>query len=118
MKTPKLSVTGICKTYPGTIALENVDLDFYGGEVHAILGKNGAGKSTLVRIISGAVMQDAGDITLDGQAVSITNPREALNKGIVSVYQELSLIPGLTIAENILLGRTPKKQKNVHQGNS
>jgi len=106
----KLSVKGICKAYPGTIALDDVSLDFYGGEVHALLGKNGAGKSTLVKIISGAVLHDRGDILLDGKKVSITNPRVALSHGIISVYQELSLVPGLTVAENLLLGRTPKKR--------
>ena len=110
MENIKLAVKNISKKYPGTIALDNVSLNFCEGEVHALIGKNGAGKSTLVKVISGAVSSDAGEIFLDGQKVILANPEDALHKGVVSVYQELSLIPGLTIAENILLGRTPKKK--------
>ncbi len=105
----KLSVKNISKKFPGTTALDNVSVDFNGGEIHTLLGKNGAGKSTLVKIISGAQIPDTGEIFLEGKKEKFSSPIEALNNGIVCVYQEMSLIPGLTIAENILLCRTDTK---------
>ena len=110
MDNPRLKTQNISKYYPGTLALDDVSLDFHAGEIHALLGKNGAGKSTLVKIISGAISSDAGEIFLDGRQIHLSSPRDALAQGIVCVYQELSLVPGLTIAENILLGRIPRRR--------
>jgi ABC-type sugar transport system ATPase subunit len=107
--TYKLEVRDVRKEYSHTTALAGVSLGFRGGEVHALLGKNGAGKSTLVKIMAGAVQPTSGQLLLDGQAVQLSSPREALNHGIATVYQELSLVPGLTVAENILFGRLPRK---------
>lgn len=111
MDNSRLKVQNISKSYPGTLALDDVSLDFRTGEIHALLGKNGAGKSTLVKIISGAIHCDRGEIFLDGKQIHLSNPRDALSQGIVCVYQELSLVPGLTIAENILLGRIPRRNR-------
>jgi ribose transport system ATP-binding protein len=105
-----LVLEGISKQYPGVIALEKVDFSVNRGEVRALLGKNGAGKSTLVKILSGAVHPDSGDIRIDEKAVTITSPKDAFNQGIYTVYQEMSLVPGLTVAENILMGRWPQKR--------
>lgn len=104
-----LELTQISKQYPGVVALDRVDFSLKKGEVRALLGKNGAGKSTLVKILSGAVHPDSGEIRIDGQPVAIANPKDAFQRGICTVYQEMSLVPGLTVAENILLGRWPKR---------
>ncbi len=105
---PVLSLRGIRKAFPGVIALDGVDLELMAGEVHVLLGENGAGKSTLMKIISGAVQRDAGEIAIDGVAVELNGPRHAQALGIGIIYQEFNLIPHLTAAENILLGREPK----------
>ena len=104
---PVLRLRGIAKRYPGVVALDGVDLDVQRAEVHVLLGENGAGKSTLMKIISGAVPRDAGEIFLDGVPADITNPRQAQTLGIGIIYQELNLVPHLTAGENILLGREP-----------
>ena len=104
---PVLRLRGIVKHYPGVVALDGVDLDVQRAEVHVLLGENGAGKSTLMKIISGAVPRDAGEIFLDGVPADITNPRHAQTLGIGIIYQELNLVPHLTAGENILLGREP-----------
>lgn len=98
----------IRKLYPGTVALDGLSIRFLPGQVHALLGKNGAGKSTLVRILSGATEPTSGQIVLDGRETRLRSPRDALQQGIATVHQELSLIPDLTVAENILLGRWPR----------
>ena len=105
-----IEVIGITKHYPGTVALDNISLKFEQGHVHALIGKNGAGKSTLVKILAGAIKPANGQIFIDGQKVVINSPLDSLNKGIATVYQELSLVPEMTIAENILLGRIPKRK--------
>jgi ribose transport system ATP-binding protein len=107
---PILALEQLCKQYPGVIALDHVDFTMEKGEVRALLGKNGAGKSTLVKILSGAVHPDSGTIRIDGQPVTINGTADAFHQGICTVYQELSLVPGLTVAENILLGRWPKQR--------
>ncbi|MBE3580652.1 MAG: sugar ABC transporter ATP-binding protein [Thermoanaerobacteraceae bacterium] len=107
MQQPFLVLRGICKRFPGVVALDNVDLDIYAGEIHVLLGENGAGKSTLIKILTGAYQKDAGQIIIDGKEVSIKNPREAMQLGISCIYQELNLIPHLSVAENIFLGREP-----------
>jgi ribose transport system ATP-binding protein len=107
--TPILALEQVSKQYPGVIALDRVDFSLERGEVRALLGKNGAGKSTLVKVLSGAVHPDSGTIRIDGQPVTIADPQDAFKQGIYTVYQEMSLVPGLTVAENILLGRWPRQ---------
>jgi ABC-type sugar transport system ATPase subunit len=102
-----LQMRGISKHYRGTQALRAVDFSAAKGEVHAICGENGAGKSTLVKILSGALHRDSGEIVLDGMPVEIVSPHAAHKQGIFAVYQEFSLIPHLSITENILLGQMP-----------
>ncbi len=97
----------ISKSFPGVRALDDVTLDVRTGEVHALVGENGAGKSTLMKILMGALPKDSGTIRLDGAAVSIQNPSDALALGISMIYQELTLIPYLTVGQNIYLGREP-----------
>src|SRR6185503_20841209 len=104
---PVLTLRGIRKAFPGVVALDGVDLDLLPGEVHVLLGENGAGKSTLMKIISGAVTRDAGEIRIDGRAVDISGPRHAQALGIGIIYQEFNLIPHLSAGENIFLGREP-----------
>jgi ribose transport system ATP-binding protein len=105
-----LETLSLRKEYPGTVALDGVSLRLEGGCVHALVGKNGAGKSTLVKILTGAVQPTAGTIRVGGRDVVLPSPRAALHQGIAAVYQELSLIPELTVAENILLGRMPRRR--------
>ncbi|MCX8254101.1 MAG: sugar ABC transporter ATP-binding protein [Beijerinckiaceae bacterium] len=96
---------GVSKTFPGVRALNNVSLKAWGGEVLSLMGENGAGKSTLMKVLSGAYRADAGSqILIDGQPVEMTDPRTAKSHGIAIIYQELSLAPNLTVAENIYLG--------------
>src|SRR5205814_4833217 len=102
-----LETVGIRKQYPGTLALDDISVRFEGGRVSALLGKNGAGKSTLVKILAGTVQPSSGKILINGTPVTLTSATDAFKQGIATVYQELSLIPELTIAENILLGRMP-----------
>src|SRR4051812_45131957 len=95
---------GISKRYGGILALNNMHFAANAGEVHAILGENGAGKSTFIQILSGAVAADEGELRLNGAPCRPRNPRDARNSGISPVFQELSLIPDLTVAENIFFG--------------
>jgi ribose transport system ATP-binding protein len=106
---PLLAMRGIRKSFPGVAALDGVDFDLRAGEVHVLLGENGAGKSTLMKVLSGAYARDDGDILIDGRVVAIASPRDAQALGIATIYQELSLVPQLTVAENILLGREPAR---------
>lgn len=108
MSEPYLRMRNISKSFPGVKALDDVQLDVYRGEVHALLGENGAGKSTLVKILSGAHQPDEGTIVIDGKHVSFSSTRDAERAGISIIYQELILIPQMTVAENIFLGREPK----------
>ncbi|MEN9687471.1 MAG: hypothetical protein RL381_483 [Actinomycetota bacterium] len=100
-----LSVSGVSKEFPGVKALNNVHFDLNEGEVHAIVGENGAGKSTLMKILSGIYKKDSGDIKYKGNSVNITSPFEAQKLGISIIHQELNLMPHLTVAENIFIGR-------------
>lgn len=104
-----LKVKQISKSYGGTRALKSVSFSAAAGEVHAICGENGAGKSTLIKSLSGAIQPDGGTITLNGEQVKLVDPQHAFDLGIRTVYQEFSLIPHLTVTENILLGRLPTK---------
>ncbi len=101
---PLLTMTGIRKTYPGVVALDGVDLQVHGNEVHGLMGENGAGKSTLIKVLAGAVAPDSGEIRFDGAAYAELNPRLAMQLGIGVIYQEFNLIPGLSVAENLYLG--------------
>ncbi|MGC8875019.1 MAG: ATP-binding cassette domain-containing protein, partial [Chloroflexia bacterium] len=105
-----LQMRGIVKNYDGTQALRGVDFSAALGEVHAIVGENGAGKSTLMRILAGAVHRDHGHILLGGHPVEIDSPLRAHRLGIRAVYQEFSLVPQLTVTENILLGQMPTRR--------
>ncbi|MDR3493943.1 MAG: sugar ABC transporter ATP-binding protein [Ancalomicrobiaceae bacterium] len=110
MAAPILEMRGISKTFPGVKALNNVQLTVYPGEVHALMGENGAGKSTLMKILSGAYTSDpGGEIKVNGKPAHITGPLSAKAHGIAIIYQELSLSPNLTVAENIYLGREVKR---------
>ncbi|MDX9827349.1 MAG: sugar ABC transporter ATP-binding protein [Spirochaetia bacterium] len=109
LETPQgasgLSVLGISKGFPGVQALDSVSFSLQRGEVHAILGENGAGKSTLLKILSGALQPDSGRILLDGEDIYLKTPKAASQIGIATIYQELSLIPWLSVAHNLFLGR-------------
>src|SRR5690606_36223237 len=95
---------GIVKLFPGRRALDGVDLEVRAGEVHCLLGQNGAGKSTLIKTLAGAHQPDAGEIVWQGETIELSSPVAALRRGIATMYQELDLIPGLSVAENIFLG--------------
>ena len=105
--TPVLEMRGIVKRFPGLTALDGVDFAVRAGEIHALIGQNGAGKSTLMKVLAGVYAPDGGEIRLRGRAVHFSYPRDALRQGIGVVYQDLSLVPKLTVAENIFLGREP-----------
>ncbi len=104
-----LNVHRLCKAFPGVQALADVDFLVNAGEIHALLGENGAGKSTLIKLLTGVYPFDRGTITFNGAAIRPRSPREAETLGISTVYQEVNLIPQLSVAENILLGRQPRR---------
>jgi ABC-type sugar transport system ATPase subunit len=104
---PTVEVQHISKRFPGVVALDDVSLQFFPGEIHAIVGENGAGKSTLMKILSGAYRPDSGTVHLDGEKVFISHPQQAQMKGISIIYQEFNLLPERTVAQNIFLGREP-----------
>lgn len=106
---PSLKAKHISKTFPGVRALHDVSIDFYPGEVHALIGENGAGKSSLIKVLSGVYMADEGQIVLEGKPVRFTHPRDAIRQGIAVIHQELSIASDLTAAENIFLGLEPKE---------
>jgi ribose transport system ATP-binding protein len=102
--SPLLRMEGITKEFPGVRALSGVDLDVRAGEVHCLLGQNGAGKSTLIKILAGAYQPDAGEIVWNGEPVRVGSPVAAMRLGVATIYQELDLVDGLSVAENIFLG--------------
>lgn len=108
-----LSTRNITKDYPGCRALDQVSVEFDSGRVHALIGKNGSGKSTLVKVFAGAISPTKGEFCLGEDMLEFQSPDQALHTGIATVYQELSLIPYLSVAENIFLGRLPKKGKVI-----
>jgi monosaccharide-transporting ATPase len=105
--TPLLEIIGLTKGFPGVKALDAVDFALQRGEIHALMGENGAGKSTLIKVLTGVFPRDAGDTRLEGHVIAPRSPREAESLGISTVYQEVNLIPHLSVAENICLGRQP-----------
>lgn len=104
-KKLSLSVHNIIKTYPGVIALKDVSIDFYEGEVHGLIGENGAGKSTLMKVISGVIDPDEGTFYIGGDKFEKITPHQATDKGLRIIHQELNLIPTLSVTENIFMGR-------------
>ena len=100
-------MSGISKSFPGVLALGDVDFSVAPGEIHALLGENGAGKSTLLKILAGAQPPDSGTIEFAGQAVTFASPHAAQLLGIVTIYQEFTLAPNMTICENVFIGREP-----------
>ncbi len=109
MTTPLLSMRGIDKRFAGVPALAGASLEVPRSEVHALVGQNGAGKSTLIKILTGAYRRDAGTIVLDGQPVDFHSPQQAQAGGVSTIYQEVNLVPFRSVAENIFLGREPRR---------
>ena len=104
---PLLVARGVSKTFPGVRALDAVDFELRAGEIHALMGENGAGKSTLIKVLTGVYGRDGGTIELNGREIDPRLPQEAQRLGISTVYQEVNLVPGLSVAENVYLGRQP-----------
>ena len=111
-----LSVEHVSKKFPGVQALDDVQLEVVRGEVHALVGENGAGKSTLMKILAGAYHRDRGHIRFKGEEVELRTPHEAQALGISIIYQEFNLMPHLTVAENIFLGREPRMKRPAPAG--
>lgn len=116
MTEPQNIVTmkGISKTFPGVVALEDVDFALRQGEIHALMGENGAGKSTLIKVLTGVEHPDKGSIELGGKPVQVRSPQHSQELGISTVYQEINLCTNLTVAENIMLGREPRRLSSIH----
>src|SRR5438309_1714321 len=106
---PLLRMEQISKAFPGVVALVNAHLRVNRGEVHALVGQNGAGKSTLIKILTGAHRRDSGTILFDGRAIDFQTPQQAQNNGISSIYQEINLVPFRSVAENVFMGREPRR---------
>lgn len=115
-----LEMRGICKYFPGVKALQDVDFTLREGEIHALMGENGAGKSTLIKVLTGVYEKDGGEIHIKGHegTVSIRSPQDAQNAGISTVYQEITLCPNLTVAENMYIGRTKGSLTNWRKMNA
>jgi simple sugar transport system ATP-binding protein len=109
-------MSGIRKEFPGVLALDGVGFRMFPGEVHALMGENGAGKSTLIKVLTGVYGVDAGTILLNGDAVAFSGPGEAQQAGISTVYQEVNLCPNLSVAENVCLGREPRRFGRIQWG--
>ncbi|MFC4602866.1 sugar ABC transporter ATP-binding protein [Rhodococcus kronopolitis] len=105
----RLELVGVSKIYPGVKALDSVDFDLRGGEVHVLLGENGAGKSTMIKMMAGVHHPDTGEIRVDGNVVRLRGPGDAEDLGISTIHQEMALVPQMTVAENIFLGRPPRR---------
>src|SRR3978361_260874 len=101
---PLLEMHGIVKRFPGVRALDGLDLDVRAGEVHCLLGQNGAGKSTLIKVLAGVHQPEEGQVSWDGELVKFSSTVAAIKRCIATIYQELDLVDGLTVAENIFLG--------------
>src|SRR6266404_5568018 len=111
-----LEIRGLEKKFPGVKALQGVDFAVQRGEIHALMGENGAGKSTLIKVLTGVYPRDAGTVKLDGAEIFASSPKAAEALGISTVYQEINLIPHLSIAENICLGREPTRFGMIRWG--
>ena len=109
MEKPILELRGVTKRYPGVVALNDVSVSFYTGEVHAIVGENGAGKSTLIKTITGAITPTSGEVVFEQQVLKNNNPITSMSKGIAAIYQEFNAVPYLSVAENIFFGRQPTR---------
>ncbi len=108
-----LTMSGIRKNFPGVKALDDVQFDLRAGEIHALLGENGAGKSTLIKVLTGVEIKDSGTIIMNDQEINPHSPIDAQNAGISTVYQEVNLCPDLSVAENVFIGREPRKGKHI-----
>jgi len=117
MTTPSLvlELKQVCKHFPGVKALQDVDLRLFAGEVHALLGENGAGKSTLIKVMTGALAKSSGDIYFNGQQCHFASPAAAQRAGISTVYQEVNLLPNLSVAQNLFLGHEPRRFGLIQQ---
>ena len=107
-QAPVLSLDGIVKSFPGVVALSNVSLHLYPGEVTALVGENGAGKSTLVKILTGIYQPDAGTLSIDDASLKLASPKNAARAGITAIHQETVLFDELSVAENIFIGHAPR----------
>ena len=108
-----LKMEGIDKAFPGVQALKNAKLEVLKGEVHVLIGENGAGKSTLMKVLTGVYKKDSGNILFKGKEFNVKNPKEAAERGVSIIHQEFNLLPHLTVAQNIYIGREPKKNKFI-----
>jgi galactofuranose transport system ATP-binding protein len=108
-RQPVLTMSAISKSFPGVRALDGVDFRLFAGEVHGLMGENGAGKSTLIKVLTGVYGIDAGTITLDGEQVAFSGPMQAAAAGVSTVYQEVNLCANLSVAENVFIGREPRR---------
>lgn len=108
--TPIISARGLNKHYGRVVALDNADFELYPGEILGVIGDNGAGKSSMIKVLSGAVQPESGEVRLDGEKVSFANPMQARELGIETVYQTLALSPAMSIADNMFLGREIRKK--------
>ncbi|MEU8239981.1 sugar ABC transporter ATP-binding protein [Actinoplanes missouriensis] len=115
-QSPVLEMTGIRKVFPGVVALDGVDFRLFPGEIHALMGENGAGKSTLIKVLTGVYTIDGGEVRLGGEVVHINGPLQAQQAGISTVYQEVNLCTNLSVAENIFIGREPRKFGRIQWG--
>ncbi|CAM3432140.1 L-arabinose ABC transporter ATP-binding protein AraG [Rouxiella silvae] len=115
LRKPYLTFQGIGKTFPGVKALDGISFDCYAGQIHALMGENGAGKSTLLKILSGNYSPSQGQILLKGQPVTFNHTTDALDAGVAIIYQELHLVPEMTVAENIYLGQLPSRRGWVNR---
>ncbi|HZY44635.1 MAG TPA: sugar ABC transporter ATP-binding protein, partial [Anaerolineae bacterium] len=109
-----ISMTGIAKSFPGVIALEDVDFSLRKGEIHALMGENGAGKSTLIKVLTGVEHPDKGSIEIEGKAVQVRSPQHSQELGISTVYQEVNLCTNISVAENIMLGHESQRFGSVN----
>ena len=110
---PVLEVTGVTKRFPGTLALDDVSFALRPGEVHALVGENGAGKSTLIKVLTGVYQPDEGEVRHLGEPVAFKRPIEAQRAGISTIYQEVNLVPLMSIASNVFLGREPRTRAGL-----
>jgi len=116
-ETPNILIAkGITKSFPGVLALENVDFSLRKGEIHALIGENGAGKSTLIKVLTGVEKPDAGYIEFDGNKIDVNSPQQAQEIGLSTVYQEINLCTNISVAEILCLGMNPKASWEISAG--